>query len=113
MHLEAVDVVIKDPILMNMFNIPDNLWPAIQTSWAEKQPDFQGRFDFHWGLNTSHVPQLLEFNADTPSLQLESGILSKRWLEQKYFNNYNQANYLDRAFNYSMNNIVKTCGLTT
>lgn len=40
MHLEAVDTVIKDPVLMTMFNIPDNLWPAIETSWAEKQPDF-------------------------------------------------------------------------
>ena len=44
----------------------------------------QGRFDFHWNLKASHTPQLLEFNADTPSLHLESGILSKRWLDQKW-----------------------------
>ena len=33
MHLEAVDKVINDPILMQTFNIPEGLWPAINASW--------------------------------------------------------------------------------
>jgi glutathionylspermidine synthase len=56
MHLEAVDKVINDPLLLTAFNIPSTLWPAIKTSWSEKQPDMQGRFDFNWRLKMDHTP---------------------------------------------------------
>jgi len=36
MHLEAVDVAINDPILLKLFNVPDDLIPAVQTSWQQK-----------------------------------------------------------------------------
>jgi glutathionylspermidine synthase len=56
MHLEGVDKVINDDLLMYEFGIPEPLWPAIKKSWAEKQMDFQGRFDFTWDLDSTKEP---------------------------------------------------------
>lgn len=89
MGLEAVDKVIKDPVLLRLFRIPSDLWPALRKSWGlkakvdlykghvyvdsntnHKQMDFVGRFDWAWdGKNL----KMLEYNADTPSLLLETG----------------------------------------
>ena len=96
MCLEAVDKVLKDPILLRLFRIPSDLWPAMRKSWAlepfieeknlksyykyidstqmKKQMDFLGRFDWSWDGKDL---KLLEYNADTPSLLLESGKISK------------------------------------
>ena len=99
MCLEVVDIVVRDPKLMRLFNIPPNLWPAVKKSWQEeKQKDFLGRFDWSWdGVNK---PKLLEYNGDTPSLLLESGKISKDWhrdiQSQLPQPNY-QSNYLDEA----------------
>jgi glutathionylspermidine synthase len=89
MALEAVDKVVNDPVLLNMFGIHKNLWYAVKKSWDNEQGDLQGRFDFSWNLKltddtstptgrrlqnvaadkkTSWNPKLLEYNADTPSL---------------------------------------------
>ena len=41
-----------------------------------------GRFDLAWdGVND---PKMLEYNADTPSILLESGPIQKEWFESKY-----------------------------
>lgn len=74
MALEAVDRIVKDDALLSMFYINKDLWPAIRQSWEKGRADFQGRFDFAW--DGTNPPKLLEYNADTPSLQLESGVLS-------------------------------------
>lgn len=40
MSLAAVDKVLKDPILLRLFRIPSDLWPAMRVSWglsAEKR----------------------------------------------------------------------------
>ena len=73
MALEAVDIVVKDDNLLTLFGINQNLWPAVRYSWQEKQIDFQGRFDFIF--DGKEPPKLLEYNADTPSLIIESGNL--------------------------------------
>ena len=96
MCLEAVDKVLKDPVLLRLFRIPSDLWPAMRFSWGlkpykssmgnyqyiddisgNKQRDFLGRFDWSWD---GKKLKLLEYNADTPSLLLESGDVSKNWL---------------------------------
>ena len=80
MMLVAVDKVVSDDHLMQLFSLNKNLWPAIRHSWKEKQLDFQGRFDFIYdGLNP---PVMLEFNGDTPSLLLESGAIQQDWFNE-------------------------------
>ena len=71
MALEAVDEVVKDDKLLKLFGISKNLWPAVRYSWQQRQLDFQGRFDFIY--DGKSTPKLLEYNADTPSLIIESG----------------------------------------
>ena len=98
MFLEAADIVIKDPVMLRLFRIPTDLWPAIRKSWGlvavrngtkeyytdtnpatkemiKKQMDLLGRFDWSWdGVSP---PKLMEFNSDTPSLLIESSIVSE------------------------------------
>jgi glutathionylspermidine synthase len=71
MCLELVELVVNDNNLLKLFHINENLWPAIKTSWANNRQDFLGRFDFAW--DGESPPKMLEYNADTPSLLLESG----------------------------------------
>ena len=70
MCLEAVDKVVNDDDLLKKFEIPEVLWPAIKTSWKNKKTDFMGRFDLAWGGEGK--PKMLEYNADTPSVLVES-----------------------------------------
>lgn len=71
MCLELVEKVVNDDNLLKLFHVNENLWPAIKKSWSNNRQDFIGRFDLSWdGINP---PKMLEYNADTPSLLLESG----------------------------------------
>lgn len=40
MALEAVDRVVNDDTLMEMFHLNKDLWPAIKYSWRNKHQDF-------------------------------------------------------------------------
>jgi len=73
MSLEAVDRVVNDDTLLDLFHISENLRPAVKKSWQQQKPDFQGRFDFSW--NGIDPPKMLEYNGDTPSLLMESSVL--------------------------------------
>ena len=112
MALEAVDLVVKNDELLDMFYINRDLWPAIKQSWDKKQLDFQGRFDFAWdGINS---PKLLEYNADTPSLQIESSILQKKWMndyqKQQGLSNFHQSNYLEDNIKKFAKKLFDQCG---
>jgi len=77
MSMEAVEKVVNDDILLKLFHIHENLWPAIRKGWQRKKGDLLGRFDFSW--NGVDPPKMLEYNADTPSLLLESSTLQEKW----------------------------------
>lgn len=72
MCLEVVERVANDDVLLTQFEIPRELWPAIKKSWKEKKTDLMGRFDLQWDGNGP--PKLFEYNADTPSLLVESSL---------------------------------------
>ena len=79
MMLLGVDKVVNDDKLLKLFGMNRNLWPAIKYSWKQKQIDMQGRFDLVYdGVN---APKMLEYNADTPSLIIESGDLQLDWFK--------------------------------
>lgn len=77
MCLEVVDRVVKDDVLLTLFEIPQSLWPAVKKSWAEKKTDFMGRFDLAY--DATGPPKLLEYNGDTPSVLVESGNVQYNW----------------------------------
>ena len=79
MMLMGIDKVVNDDKLLKLFGMNRNLWPAIKYSWKQKQIDMQGRFDLVYdGVN---APKMLEYNADTPSLIIESGDLQLDWFK--------------------------------
>ena len=113
MCLEIVEEVVNDPRLLRLFNIHSDLWPAMRKSWKEGQFDLLGRFDWSWdGLSP---PKLLEYNADTPSLILESSAVQGEWFKETQLKlledvyDVSQSNYIESMLASAMNDIFKEC----
>lgn len=77
MCLKVVDHVIAHQ-LWDEFFIPRQYAGLIEWSWKNKRPDIYGRFDLAY--NDGQI-KLLEFNADTPTLLLESSVIQWFWLQ--------------------------------
>jgi glutathionylspermidine synthase len=91
MCLEVVERVANDDVLLTLFEIPEALWPAIKKSWKEKKTDFMGRFDLAW--DGTKPPKLFEYNADTPSVLVESSLAQLHWQREKHPGSW-QANFM-------------------
>jgi|LauGreDrversion4_2_1035121.scaffolds.fasta_scaffold176705_2 glutathionylspermidine synthase len=111
MCLEVVERVVNDDVLLTLFDIPEALWPAIKKSWREKRTDFMGRFDLAW--NGVDPPKLFEYNADTPSVLIESALTQLHWQNEKHPKHW-QSNFvisslvsslkkLDRKYKFASN----------
>jgi glutathionylspermidine synthase len=79
MCLEAVAEVVESDALLLRFGVPEPLWEAVRVSWRERQPDLAGRFDLLW--DGEGAPKLAEYNADTPTVLVESARPQREWLE--------------------------------
>ncbi|OQX72513.1 MAG: glutathionylspermidine synthase [Campylobacteraceae bacterium 4484_4] len=91
MYVEAGDYVIEND-LFHEINIPFNLVDLIKESWEnDVHWHLYGRFDFAGGLDGLPI-KLLEFNADTPTLLLDTAVA--QWAMLK-------ANHLDEAAQFN------------
>ena len=95
MFVEAGDYVIENDLLHEI-GIPFNLQELVKLSWEnDVHWHLYGRFDFAGGLD-GYPLKLLEFNADTPTMLLETAIiqwaiLKKNGLdESRQFNNIHE-----------------------
>ncbi|OQR88449.1 glutathionylspermidine synthase, partial [Thraustotheca clavata] len=79
MCLEAVKLVVESDYLMDVFEIPHNLRGAVRKSFERGDPDLLGRFDFSW--DGRGPPKLLEYNADTPTVLVETAVGQRLWQE--------------------------------
>lgn len=121
MCLAAVHKVIQDPRLLRLFHIPSDLWPAMRKSYGmvfdqskpnnyrvdgKAQFDLMGRFDWSW--DGKNPPKLLEYNADTPSLLLESSVIQGDWYKDTFsrYAGNSQANFIDKALRKAMSRIL-------
>lgn len=77
---EVVARVTADEQLMKRLAIPVPFWNWIARSWKNSEPSLYGRFDFRYDGNGP--AKLLEYNADTPTSVLETGVFQWSWLEQ-------------------------------
>lgn len=68
-----------------------------------------GRFDLAWDGQSD--PKMLEYNADTPSILLESGPVQKEWFDQKYgsTSGRHQSNYIDPILVDAMKKLSEKC----
>jgi glutathionylspermidine synthase len=77
---ELVARVVADEQLMRRLAIPVPFWNWIARSWKQSEPSLYGRFDLRYDGNGP--AKLLEYNADTPTAVLETGVFQWMWLEQ-------------------------------
>jgi glutathionylspermidine synthase len=80
MSRELVARIIADERLMRRLAIPVRFWNWIARSWKKSEPSLYGRFDLRYGGDGP--AKLLEYNADTPTSVLETGVFQWMWLEQ-------------------------------
>lgn len=81
-HLRCLDAAqaILDRGLWESMSIPEAAISEIKESWRLDDPSIYGRFDFAWdGVSP---PQLLEYNADTPTALLEAAVVQWHWLQE-------------------------------
>lgn len=74
--LEAVEHVIETGRYADL-GIDPELAPYLEASWEDEPPSLYGRFDLRY--DGSGPPLLLEYNADTPTMLLESALLQLQW----------------------------------
>tara|TARA_R110002110_G_scaffold106707_11_gene267382 strand:+ start:273 stop:2171 length:1899 start_codon:yes stop_codon:yes gene_type:complete len=80
MFMHATNHVLEDDSLLNKFGIPPALWPRIHQSWNNRRNEvITGRFDF--AVSPRGV-KAYEYNADSASCYLESGLIQTLWSQQ-------------------------------
>jgi glutathionylspermidine synthase len=80
--LKAVDhIVNREPALMHRFQIPASFHAYIQASWNRRDPYWMGRFDLGYDPLSGAV-KLLEYNADTPTMVIESAVFQWFWMQE-------------------------------
>jgi glutathionylspermidine synthase len=80
MSLQAVDFIVSNDKLMTNMDIPEKFHDMIKSSWKNKEPTLYGRFDLSYDGKTP--PKMLEYNADTPTLVIETSLMQWTWLQQ-------------------------------
>jgi glutathionylspermidine synthase len=77
--LQAVPAILRSDRRLRQFGIPEQYWPWLRQSWEMGQPTIYGRFDLWY--SGQGMPQLLEYNADTPTALAEAAVAQWFWLE--------------------------------
>jgi glutathionylspermidine synthase len=105
MFVEAGDYVI-DNNLFHDLNIPFNLVDIIKASWEnDVHWHLYGRFDFAGGLDRVPI-KLLEFNADTPTLLLDTAIAQWAMLKANGLDEHRQFNNLHECLKENFQRLV-------
>lgn len=82
MIYETLDFIItQQPKLLNLFDFDETTKTDIIKSWENKSTDLLLRFDVLF--DGENGPKLIECNADTPTLLLESMYLQQQWSYKK------------------------------
>lgn len=81
--LAAVDFAATKPEEMDRFGIRPEWMPYVTKSWARQDPHLMGRFDLAFDPATGAV-KMLEYNADTPTLAIETSLVQWFWKEDRF-----------------------------
>jgi glutathionylspermidine synthase len=80
MALDFVGKACRDEEVLTRLAIPKPFWSEIWESWQRGDRNLYGRFDFAY--DGKGPAKLLEYNADTPTGLLETGVFQWLWLEE-------------------------------
>ena len=61
-----------------VLGIPPAMWTVVLASWRRRDPSIYGRMDLRW--DGTSPPQLLEYNADTPTALFEAAVVQWDWM---------------------------------
>jgi glutathionylspermidine synthase len=81
--LAAVDHVCARPELMHAFRIPAPFRDLVVQSWTRRDMHWMGRFDLAFNPESGSV-KMLEYNADTPTLVIETALMQWFWMQDKF-----------------------------
>lgn len=81
--LAAVDRACSDPGLLEPFRIPPSWRDYVLESWTRGDPHLMGRFDLAYDPASGAI-KMIEFNADTPTLAIETGLVQWFWLQETH-----------------------------
>jgi glutathionylspermidine synthase len=76
--LNAVEAIVQHD-LWDRFQIQEPFVEFLRQSWADDEITIVGRFDLAY--DGVHPPNLLEYNADTPTALLEAAVVQWYWLQ--------------------------------
>ena len=77
--LEAVPQILADEAMLERFLIPPAYRDFLRRSWDRDEHTLYGRMDL---AMVNGTPKLLEYNADTPTILLESSVIQWSWLQE-------------------------------
>jgi glutathionylspermidine synthase len=80
--LQAVEHVLNRPELLSHFAISPDWLDFIKASWETDEITIYGRFDLAY--DGTSAPQLLEYNADTPTGLLEAAVIQWYWMKDLF-----------------------------
>jgi glutathionylspermidine synthase len=108
MYEAGAEYVIKNE-LFELLNIPKNLIDPIKKSWKqERENHLYGRFDLSGGIDGKPI-KLIEFNADTPTLLLESSVIQWMLLENSSLENKKQFNNIYESIGEKLLSMSLSC----
>jgi glutathionylspermidine synthase len=83
--LDAVDFLVnREPAqLQELFGLPEWMANYLRRSWMRGDPTLMGRFDLAFD-DRAGVVKMLEYNADTPTLAIETGVAQWFWLQDTH-----------------------------
>ncbi len=84
LHARCLDVVehvvnVEPALLRDAFGMPDWFAEYVRTSWNRRDPYLMGRMDLAFDDRSGAI-KLIEYNADTPTLAIETGVAQWFWL---------------------------------
>jgi len=106
MYANTLDELVKKRKL-DTFDLPEEMLLLIEYSWRNKHQHIIGRFDFGDGVDADE-PKLLEYNADTPTLVPESGMLQQAFKAMYSKPDVAQFNTLDEDLVAGFNKLADT-----
>nr|WP_314074131.1 glutathionylspermidine synthase family protein [uncultured Roseococcus sp.] len=83
--LDAVDFLAnREPhLLRDLFGLPDWMADYLRRSWRRGDPSLMGRFDLAFD-DREGIVKMLEYNADTPTLAIETAVAQWFWLQDTH-----------------------------
>jgi len=106
MYESGAQYVIKNN-LFDALDIPPHLVESIKKSWIDERDNhLYGRFDLSGGIDGEDI-KLIEFNADTPTLLLESAVV--QWMQLE-FNEFEEKKQFNRIYEAIGKSFLKIAG---